>query len=234
MPETSQKGQSDADPTDDSEASEVGVRASESADRELLQRACKGESATWDTLHGLFNQRFHVLAVRLLLKHGPSLGVGTSRAFVEDLVQAVWQHILSRCQEIEKLFDPAKGNLEGYIMTVAHHQIISQLRSNSRRPWSADGDLAKVPESTERQASPENRAADRQVLARLRDCMQRELGARDVELLVRILVEDEDIRAVAAQQGTSRNNLDQRISRARRRLRECMQELELGRNPPRK
>lgn len=197
------------------------------ADQELLRRAGDGERRGWNQLYERFSPKFHVVAARLLFRHGPRLGVQASRPYLEDLVQSVWQHILNRRKDISRDFDPQKGPLEAYLGIIARNLILSQLRSASRRPWTDGDEPSTLPEASASEPDPESRAGDRQALSRLRSCMERELGLPEAQLLMRVLVDEEEISAIASEQRVQRNTLDQRISRARKRLRDCMQELNL-------
>lgn len=219
-----------SDPPRSSPAAEVTEDESEAdpaSERELVRQAGTGDRASWNALFARFSPRFQVLAARLLVRYGPRIGVKASRPYLEDLVQAVWQHILSRFQDISREFDRDKGTLEAYLMVIARNQIISQLRSSSQRPWTMGDDPAELPEPAAAQPDPETRAHDRQALTQLRACMEQELGPGEIAVLMRVMVDEENIAAVAAEQGVPRNTLDKRISRARQRLRDCLQRLKL-------
>jgi RNA polymerase sigma factor (sigma-70 family) len=217
-----------------SSSAPTAARPDAAADRELLRRACTGEPSAWNTLYARYAARFHVLAAKLFVKHGAQIRDEGRRAAVEDLVQSAWQHLIDHCQDIARGFDPARGGLDAYLLVVGRNQMLSLLRSPSRRPWTVGDDTSAASEPVAPQSDPESRAIDRQALRQLQACMERELDPADIELLHRVLIEDEDLALIAQERMQPRNTLDKRIGRARQRLRDCMKELNLPRQLPRK
>lgn len=195
-------------------------------DRALLARAAVGEQAAWETLYHRLTARLHVRAGRLLAKHGPGHGAGATRQQTEDLVHSAWQHLFIQRQVISSDFDPKEGSLEAFLLTIAYRQMVSVLRSKARRPWlPGSGNEPEAEKMSAKTASPEDQAESRQALLKLQGCMAQELASTDVDLLLRIYLGDEDIAKLAAERQMTRATLDQRMSRARRRLRKCLETL---------
>lgn len=201
-------------------------------DGELLHRAFGGEHAALETLYEHFNPHFYHYAGRLLRKYGSRISEEGMRTALEDLVHSIWVHVLAHREEIQNGFDASKGTLHAYFMGLARNQIISQLRSPERRGWllGAATELPELPAAHD----PETQLAAREKLSRLASCLEHAGSAEDVGLFRRVVVEDEDIGTIAAEQGMQRNALYKRISRVRQRLHACMEKLQLSRRASRR
>lgn len=209
---------------------DAAPEAVEEADGDLLRRACAGDQAAWHALYTRFTPEIHLRAARLFRKHGPRLHENASRMFIEDLVQSVWTHLLAHREAVASGYDESKGSLEDYLMGTAHNHIISWFRAKANQRLPIGSKFERVQGIEAREPSPEIRVADQEELMSLRKCMESCMESRDVDLLIRALVNDEAVADIASEQGVSRNALDQRISRARKRLQDCMSRLGLSRS----
>lgn len=201
---------------------EADAESPEPIDQDLLQRATREDRAAWQTLYKLFNTRFTELAARCVFKHAG--WQGARRQVVDELVQALWAHLLEDSQRIAGQFNPDRGTLSAFMTTVARNYITDLLRQR-RGPWSREVELDENVEPEETLASPEDQAAEREQLNKLAHVVGRMLPPKDRELLLRVCVHDESTATIAEEEGKPRNTVDQQLTRARAKVRELARKL---------
>lgn len=89
------------------------------SDGELLQQVAMGSQEALKDLH----QRYAPLIFNLA---SHSLDRPAAEEIVQDVFVALWRHA--------DTFDPDKGTARNWILRIAHHQVINELRRRSRRP----------------------------------------------------------------------------------------------------
>lgn len=199
-------------------------------DRELIEQIRHGHRAAWDALYQRMTPRFHVLAVRTLAKQG----LRPERSAIEDLVHGVWKHILEKRERVFGDFEPSKGIgkgqalLNNWLLQIARNEMFSLIRSPGLTPWSRELRRAKDEHEPDarpadsqlaaQMPSPEEAAMVTQEIAQTAQTLSEHFTGRELEPVIRVLVHDEEARAVAQSEGIKTNTLYQRISRVRKLL----------------
>jgi RNA polymerase sigma-70 factor (ECF subfamily) len=101
----------------------LGPNGEEDAD--LVQRVRKGDEQALQQLHRKYAPLVFHLACRTL-----------DRAAAEEVVQDTFLAVWRRAND----FDPARGALRTWLLSIGHHRMLDELRSRSRRPQ-ASSDL---------------------------------------------------------------------------------------------
>lgn len=197
-------------------ASIDGGHPSHGEDENLLARIAAGEQAA---------------LTRLVERHGRGLRLFASRylgnaADAEDVAQdvfvSVWKHA--------GRYDPGKGRATTWLYRIAANRCIDLRRWRGLRIFIG---LDEAPE----QPAPEPQAdiglGARQELAMVRDGLSRLPERQRMALLLRA-AGDLDVPAIAAVMGTSAGSVEQLLVRARRSLRDRMQDAHAGARKPEK
>lgn len=113
----------------------VTPEPSDAEDAVLLQRIREGEE---DALQGL-HRRYAPLVFHLACR---TLDRAAAEEIVQDTFLSVWRHA--------KEFDPARGSLRTWLLSIGRHRMLDEVRSRSRRPQTAgDPLLDQAPLSAE-------------------------------------------------------------------------------------
>lgn len=120
------------------------------AERDLMRLLRAGDEEAVRVVYARFGRHIYNLGMRLL---------GSPQAaeeLVQDAFVAAWRKAAS--------FDPTRGRLSTWLMTIAHNLAVDRLRRESRRPATPVEDIEAVGEFVE---EPEHEALDRVYTARL-------------------------------------------------------------------
>src|SRR5262245_57196580 len=113
------------------------------SDAELMRRVAGGSEGALDALHGRFARPIFALATQAL-----------DRAAAEDIVQDVFLVVWRKADQ----FDPERGTVRAWLLQIAHHRVLNELRRRSRQPeLEPDGD-ARLGELASRDPEPAARA----------------------------------------------------------------------------
>jgi len=138
------------------------------SDETLVRQIRDGDLDAFDALYRRYSQRLYSYILRLV----------RDQALTEDLLQEVLLTVLH-----DRSFDLSSGRFGGWLFTVARNRCTSELRKRPHRDQELD-DLAVEPDPA---PSPEQHAARRQQVARVRRVMQRlPEGQRDALLLKQV------------------------------------------------
>ena len=122
----------------------------ETSDAELMHRVREGSEDALDALHRRFARRIFALAAQALDRHA-----------AEDIVQDVFLVVWRKADH----FDPERGTVRAWLLQIAHHRVLNELRRRSRQPaLEPDGDL-RLAEIASHDPGP----AERVVARRRRD-----------------------------------------------------------------
>ncbi len=89
------------------------------SDAELMRRVAGGSEDALGTLYGRFARQVFGLALQSL-----------DRAAAEDIVQEVFLAVWHKSSS----FDPERGAVRSWLLQIAHHRILNELRRRSRQP----------------------------------------------------------------------------------------------------
>ena len=118
----------------------------EPSDAELMRRVAGGSESALDTLHSRFARQIFVLAAHAL-----------DRPAAEDIVQDVFLVVWRKADR----FDPERGTVRAWLLQIAHHRVLNELRRRSRQPeLEPDGDV-RLGEIESRDPGPAERVVER-------------------------------------------------------------------------
>lgn len=120
--------------------SEVPLDAAVPSDEELAARVAAGSSEALQALH----QRYAPLVFFVACK---SLDRAAAEEIVQDVFLALWTKAGS--------FDAARGALKPWLLQIAHHRIVNELRTRSRRPQSEPGSPERLDELLAHDSAPD-------------------------------------------------------------------------------
>jgi RNA polymerase sigma-70 factor (ECF subfamily) len=107
-----------------------------------MRRVAGGSEGALDALHGRFSRPIFALAAQAL-----------DRAAAEDIVQDVFLVVWRKADH----FDPERGTVRAWLLQIAHHRVLNELRRRSRQPeLEPDGD-ARLGEIESRDPGPVER-----------------------------------------------------------------------------
>ncbi|HSK61334.1 MAG TPA: sigma-70 family RNA polymerase sigma factor [Actinomycetospora sp.] len=109
----------------------TGVEDEAAVDRALMVRVTAGEQDALGALHDRFVRRVYSLARRIC-------GHDTT---AEDVVQDVFLEVWRRAER----FDPARGSVSTWLLTLTHHQAVDAVRRDVRQPTRLVDDDRDVP-----------------------------------------------------------------------------------------
>jgi RNA polymerase sigma-70 factor (ECF subfamily) len=114
----------------------------DSSDAELMRRVAGESESALDELYGRFARRVFLLAAQAL-----------DRAAAEDIVQDVFLVVWRKADR----FDPERGTVRAWLLQIAHHRVLNELRRRSRQPeLEPDGD-GRLGELASRDPGPAER-----------------------------------------------------------------------------
>jgi RNA polymerase sigma-70 factor (ECF subfamily) len=94
------------------------LAVSEASDAELMCRLCDGDLRALESLY----DRHHQMAMGLALR------IVRDRSMAEDIVQDAY---LTLWRQPDR-FDPRRGSVRGWLLTIVHHKSVDRLRRQSR------------------------------------------------------------------------------------------------------
>jgi RNA polymerase sigma-70 factor (ECF subfamily) len=77
--------------------------------------------------------------------HGAAFRLTSDRALAEDIVQETFLALWNRAEQ----FDPSRGSLAAWLLTIARNRTIDRLRATGRRPTVVSISAAGMPDETE-------------------------------------------------------------------------------------
>src|SRR5579871_6785493 len=101
-------------------------------DIELMQRIAQSDQAALSTLYQRYGGIVYSLALRVLQNSGPA----------EEVTQDVFLEVWNRPQ----IWDPTKGRLSSWMLTICRYTAIDRLRKDQRRPESSTTPLEDLAE----------------------------------------------------------------------------------------
>jgi RNA polymerase sigma-70 factor (ECF subfamily) len=121
-------------------------------------------------------------------------------------------------------------SFDNFVGLLAHHQVISILRSNRTSPWREEPTEAEEIEPLGAPtANPEAITSSREDLRLLLDRLRETLSPRGLELFQRLIVDEEPLEELAARTGMTRDALYQWKSRLLRTVRSLAAEISVHR-----
>jgi RNA polymerase sigma-70 factor (ECF subfamily) len=167
----------------------------------------------------------------IVRRHGPRVFRTASRFFrrrelVEEAAQETFLKAFTELASYE-----GRGSFEGWLTRVATNTCLNLLRSARRRPESSLSDLTEdegawLDSHTAGAARERHEAAERGLVAAdLADRVLDTLSPGDRLVLTMIDGEDAPVKEVAEATGWSESNVKVRAFRARRRMREAVEQL---------
>ena len=134
-------------------------------DEALIERLVRRDVRALDTLYGRYSRPVFSLALKIL----------GDREIVEEVVQEVFLRLWTRAAS----FDPARGKLLSWLLTITHHRAVDELRRRRSQPEvdGLDEQLASAEEPasdpSETYAQIEDKEAVQRALARLPETQRR-------------------------------------------------------------
>ena len=177
-------------------------------DAELARRLAVGEAAAFDEVVALYAPRVSRLVYRLL-------GWSGGAAEVEDVVQDVFVNVLRHARSFG-----GRSSLSTWITSIAVNQCRSLRRRLAARVRAMAAVFAK--------ATPAHGVADGQAIRndesrRVREAVVR-LKPADREVIVLHYLEEANVEAIAQILRVSKNAVEVRLHRARKRLRAMLED----------
>src|SRR5262249_6613050 len=108
-------------------------------DAELMRRVADGSEGSLAALHDRFARPIFALAAHAL-----------DRAAAEDIVQDVFLVVWRKADR----FDPARGTVRAWLLQIAHHRVLNELRRRSRQPELEPDGEARLREIATREPRP--------------------------------------------------------------------------------
>ena len=109
------------------------------SDAQLAAQVAGGSAEALQTLHHRYAPLIFHVACKTL-----------DRAAAEEITQDAFTALWTRAST----FDPARGTLKAWLLQIAHHRIVNELRTRSRRPR-AEGGPERVDELLAHDAAPD-------------------------------------------------------------------------------
>lgn len=125
-------------------------------DEQLAAQVAGGSAEALQTLH----QRYAPLVFHVACK-------SLDRAAAEEITQDVFTALWTRAST----FDPARGTLKAWLLQIAHHRIVNELRTRSRRPQ-AEGGPERMDELLAHDAAPDEAVWREYQRAAIRDAVR--------------------------------------------------------------
>jgi RNA polymerase sigma-70 factor, ECF subfamily len=129
------------------------------ADRDLLRQVALGSAEAMRQVYARCSARAFAIAVRLL----------PSRAEAEEVLQETFLEVWRRARE----FDPERGGLETWVMTIARTRTIDRLRSLGTVSRMVEGMAQQPPPVSATPPAPDDTASAKQDQQRVRGALAR-------------------------------------------------------------
>lgn len=171
-------------------------------DSALLEHVLGGDAAATRRLVGALVPVVQARVARTLVRRRGGSGRDV-RQEVEDLVQEVFAALFENDARVLRAWDASRGlSLASFCGLVAEREAASILRSGRRSPWSADATEAEEIERALGSAPPAAGALEsREQILRVLDRAREALSPLGLEMLQRLVVEEEDVDVVCASTG---------------------------------
>jgi RNA polymerase sigma-70 factor (ECF subfamily) len=185
-------------------------------DLELARQARDGDESAFAEVVRRHSQRVFKVAGRFFRQ----------RSLVEEAAQEVFLKAFTQLGSYE-----GRGSMEGWLTRIATNTCLNILRAAKRRPELTVSDLTEdennwLDEKLSEVSSELHRSAERQVVAAdLADRLLETLSPEDRMTLTLIDGEDASVKEVAEMTGWSESKVKVRAFRARKRVREAMENL---------
>jgi RNA polymerase sigma-70 factor (ECF subfamily) len=141
-------------------------------------------------------------------------------AHIEDIAHEVYVRLFAdQCRALQSVRHADR--IDAWLVTVAHNHVVGYLRKNHRAGASLDVRLDEMPAPLEH--APDNRAIANELVQRLSSCLAR-LEPKDRLVLQLFYVSRLRYVDISRTLNMNINTVASRISRAKERLREFMQE----------
>lgn len=101
----------------------------EGSDEELIERLAQGDLAALDALYERYARPVYSLALRVLQNRADAEEV------TQDVFERVWRHA--------PVFDPTRGRVGTWLLSMTHHVAIDLVRKRQRRPQTVGSDSGK-------------------------------------------------------------------------------------------
>src|SRR3954454_1023353 len=99
------------------------------SDEELMEQLLAGQQDALTSLYARYAPLIYNLAAQ-------SLDRGAAEEIVQDVLLTVWRRA--------DTFDVERGRFKSWVLQIAHHRIVNELRRRSRRPQSGSDDEATL------------------------------------------------------------------------------------------
>jgi RNA polymerase sigma-70 factor (ECF subfamily) len=126
------------------------------SDAQLAAQVAGGSAEALQALH----QRYAPLVFHVACK---SLDRAAAEEITQDVFTALWTRAAS--------FDPDRGAMKAWLLQIAHHRIVNELRTRSRRPR-AEGGAGRVDELLAHDAAPDEAVWREYQRAAIREAVQ--------------------------------------------------------------
>lgn len=183
----------------------------------LIARCVEGDDGAkaqfYDEFHGLIRRAVDRKIGQLHLN-------GQATLESADLCQEIFERLFSEnCQVLRRIKQPRSIN--AWLMTVARNQVITYLRKRSVRDQTVVSAAREQPEGYS--ASPEDRAVDDELSARLREKLAA-LPQHDRLVLELYFVQNLKYAEIADVIGLNINTVSAKLRRAKAKLRKLLEE----------
>lgn len=165
----------------------------------LVERIVAGDESAMAAVYDQFSATVYGIAVRLV-------GATLAADICQEVFVALWDH--------PERFDPARGNLRGFLVTIGRRRCIDHLRRNGRRASTEDRAALARPVAT---PSVDEAAIAMLAGQRVRDALAR-LPAAQREAIELAYFDGVSFRQVAEVTGTSEGTAKSRIRLGLQRL----------------
>jgi DNA-directed RNA polymerase specialized sigma24 family protein len=192
----------------------------------LIQQALAGDPAS---VRGLVDRLSPVISKRVtatLWRRTPQRNVTQDAA---DMIQDVFLALFQSDGKALRAWNPARGmSLDSFVGLLAQHQVISILRNGRTSPWREEPtDVEHLEAVGSTSATPEAVTSSREDLRTLLDRLRQTLSPRGLELLQRIVIDEEPLDSLLATTGLTRDAIYQWKSRLHRTIRALAAEMEV-------
>ena len=113
------------------------------SDEELVRQLVTGEQQAVEALHSRYARLIVPIAARALDPLG-------AEEVAQDVFLAVWRKA--------DTFDPQRGTFRSWLLQIARHRIVNELRRQGRRPPGSHGDGVALASLADPEPQPEERA----------------------------------------------------------------------------
>jgi RNA polymerase sigma-70 factor (ECF subfamily) len=180
----------------------------EQQERAIARGLRDGDADAWRALYEAFSERAWRCVARLM---------PPSSAEVADVVQETF---LAAARSARS-FDPARGNLWGWLWGIARRGVALHYRKQGRRDrLGTTGDDASLSVSTGREEAPPEALAAAELTAQVRVTLS-ELSAEYEMLLTTHYLEGGTVEQLAGQANSTATAIRSKLARARRAFREA-------------